>query len=48
MKVTFDQTYTIGEIQFAEQKNITNYPYIRVYYQDENGVAKVQTCHGLH
>lgn len=45
VKVTFDQTYTIGEIQFAEQKNITNYPYIRVYYQDENGVAQVQTCH---
>lgn len=45
VSVTFDKAYTIGEIQFAEAKNITNYPYIKIYYQDENGQDKTMTCH---
>lgn len=39
--VTFDKEYTIGEIQFAESKNLESYPYIRIYYQDENGKDQV-------
>lgn len=45
VSVTFDQEYTIGEIQFAEEKNITNYPYIRLYYQDASGKNQVMVCH---
>ena len=36
ISVTFDDTYTIGEIRLAEYQDQADFPYIKLYYLDEN------------
>ena len=35
--VTFDNVYQIDEIVIAEPREIADYPYVRIYYKDEQG-----------
>lgn len=35
--VTFDNVYQIDEIVVAEPREISDYPYVRIYYKDEQG-----------
>lgn len=35
--VTFDDVYQIDEIVVAEPREIADYPYVRIYYKDEQG-----------
>ena len=41
ISVTFDQKYTIGEIRLAEYQDQDSFPYMKIYYMDEN--EKLQT-----
>lgn len=41
IRVTFDQKYTIDEIRVAEYQDQSDFPYIKLYYYDDNN--KLQT-----
>lgn len=45
IKVTFDQKYTIGEIRLAEYQDQATFPYVRIYYYDENNALQSVTSH---
>ena len=40
VSVTFDQKYTIGEIRIAEHQDQADFPYIKLYYKDENNQSQ--------
>lgn len=41
IRVTFDAKYTIGEIRLAEYQDQATFPYMKIYYYDDNN--KLQT-----
>lgn len=41
ISATFDQAYTIDEIRVAEYQDQTDFPYIKLYYKDENNQSQV-------
>ena len=43
ISVTFDNQYTIGEIRLAEYQDQSDFPYIKIYYKDENNQSQVMT-----